>query len=224
MLRAIKALIKTIKNIFEASLWKTILKSLILTALGLVGFVWFVNWAFAKTSVFNINWLEWILDTIGGIGAGVAAWFLFPLLLPIIASLFQETIAKKIEEKHYKNNRVDVLRPFWGELFYDIKFICYAIFLNAICLPLYMIPMVNLVVYYGLNSYLVGREFFEIAASRHLGKKHAEKLFKNHRFSSVTGGLFIIFLANIPLLNLLSPFIGIVLMVHIFHSINRSSK
>ncbi|MHA1539985.1 MAG: EI24 domain-containing protein [Alphaproteobacteria bacterium] len=224
MLRAIQALIKTIRSLFDVSLWRLFTKSLFLTGLGLLSFWALVYWGFRTTAIFNVHWLDVLLDTIGGIGAGFAAWFLFPIVLPLIASLFQEAIAEKVESKHYKGEGVLALRPFWSELFYDIKFILYALFLNLLCLPLYMMPVVNVFVYYGLNSYLLGREFFEIAAARHYGKTQGAKLRKNHRFSAMTGGFFITFIANVPFLNLLSPFLGVVLMVHIFHSINRAKK
>ena len=44
---------------------------------------------------------------------------------------------------------------------------CYA-GAESVTLPLYLVPVLNVIVFYGINAYLLGREYFEMVALRRL--------------------------------------------------------
>ena len=50
--------------------------------------------------------------------------------------------------------------PFWPELLHDLGFTVKALLLNILVLPLYLVPVLNLVLFYWLNGRLLGREYF----------------------------------------------------------------
>jgi len=147
-----------------------------------------------------------------------------PVLLPLVAAFFQETIANRIEEKDYPEFMPPACeRPFLRELWEDVKFVALVLLLNILLLWSYFTPLAPFT-YYGLNGYLIGREFFETAAARHIGKKNAKALRKQHRFPAFLCGVSIVFLTNVPVVQLIAPFVGVALMVHLYHLMPKKAQ
>ena len=74
-----------------------------------------------------------------------------------------------------------------------------------------------------LNSYLLSRKFFEIAAGYHIRKPQAQKFGQQNRGMVYGGGFVITLLTLVPLLNLFVPIIAIVWMVHVYHGLRQPS-
>jgi CysZ protein len=199
--------------------------SIILTVVMLMGFVGiatsFFIWFAAQMHGSSLSaFMPWI----GGVGAGLFAWCLFPGIMPIIISFFDDKIARVIEGYDYPDMKQPEKRSFWPEFLHDVRFAVMALLLNIVVLPLYLLPGVNLVLFYVLNGYLLGREFFVMAARRHMPLAEAEALRKRHSRSVLAAGIMLTLLATIPLINLLAPFWGVAVMVHLYHSKRGDAK
>ena len=107
---------------------------------------------------------------------------------------------------------------FWPDVVHDIRFTLKAVGLNLLILPFYLIG-IGFVLSVLLNSYLLGREFFESAAGYHLGKPQAREIGRGHRMRIYSSGLVLTLLTLIPLVNLFVPIIAVVWMVHVFHGL-----
>lgn len=184
---------------------------------GIVGFIMAYN-------PFRFDEHETIANAGIGIFTVMIGWFLLPTLLPAIASFFQERIADTIEKREYPEYMPPAVQhPVAREIWEDVKFTLLLIGLNILILPTIFTLMWPLA-YFLLNSYLIGREFFETAAARHIGKQAAKALRRRHRLSTLLAGGLIVGLSLTPLLFLLAPFIGVALSVHLFHSMERRQK
>src|SRR5262249_47955089 len=144
------------------------------------------------------------------------AWFLFPGIMPVIVSFFDNRIADIIERQDYPAAPAQPAE-FLPEMLHDLRFSCVTILLNILVLPLYLFPLLFPFVFYGLNGYLLGREFFVMAARRHMPIVEAEALRKRHANSVLAAGVILTLLATIPIVNLFAPFWGIAIMVHLYH-------
>jgi len=51
-----------------------------------------------------------------------------------------------------------------------------ALGLNLIAIPFYFVPLINLVVFFWLNGFLMGREYFALAAVRHMSWDEAKQM------------------------------------------------
>lgn len=171
----------------------------------------------------RVQWFgewDWLADW-GFTGiAVVMAFLLFPLLQPIIASLFITSIARAIEAADYPDTPISE-PPFWPTLAQEVGFTLKAVGLNLLALPFYFIPVIGLILYYTLNGYLLGAEFFNAVAGRHIAHTDAQNLRSRYRLVITAGGAGITFCATIPVLNLISPVWGAALLVHVFHGIRR---
>jgi len=74
--------------------------------------------------------------------------------------------------------------------------------------------VVNVVGFYAINAYLLGREYFELVVLRHLAPVKARQLWRAHRLQLFVAGLLIAGLLTVPLLNLAAPLLAAAFMVH----------
>mgnify|MGYP006433068489 FL=1 len=83
-------------------------------------------------------------------------------------------------------------------------------------LPLLLAGPLFPFVFYSVNGYLLGREYFELVALRRLGPAEATALRKRNGFKLFMTGALIAFLLTVPVVNLLAPIIATGMMVHLF--------
>jgi CysZ protein len=161
-----------------------------------------------------------VLPWLGSIGAALLAWFLFPTITPVIVSFFDIRITRLIERNDYPSIPQPGDKPVWPELLHDIRFVLVAVGLNILVLPLYLLPGLNIVLFYLLNGYLLGREYFVTAARRHIPVEQAEAMRLRHGRVIMLAGIALAVMTTIPVINLFSPFWGVAMMVHLYHRLN----
>ena len=71
-------------------------------------------------------------------------------------------------------------------------------------------------VYFALNGYLMGREYFEAVAHRYSDIASAKALRRRERGRILVAGIVIAVLFTIPIVNFFAPIIAPVAMIHIF--------
>jgi CysZ protein len=69
--------------------------------------------------------------------------------------------------------------------------------------------------FFGANAYLLGREYFELAAGRFRSMPEAAQLRSEHRGTVLAAGAILAGMVVIPVVNLLTPIFGVALMVHL---------
>jgi len=209
---------KTISSLRKGELLGLVLLTggvaLLVVTISVAGLTWVVSGLVRL----EWGWLDTLVNWLVGMLSGLAGWFMLPPLVILIAGIFQERIIHKVELACYPD-RVRKEEPrFWADLRHDLAFTLRALLLNLLILPLYLVG-IGFVAAIVLNSYLLGREFFESAAGYHLGKPAARKLGRCHRLAVYGGGLVLTLLTLVPLFNLMTPIVGIVWMVHVYHGL-----
>jgi CysZ protein len=219
----ITAALRSIKSIFVPGMFGVFMLSIALTIAALIGFItgssMFFSWL---GSNMQDTLMGYILGWLGVVGSFMLAWILFPGMMPIIVNFFDERIALLIERHDYPAAPPLRANDFWKELRHDLRFSLKAIALNILVLPLYLVPIINLFLFYLLNGYLLGREFFVMAAIRHVPREEAEALRMRHSRIIMCAGIVLTILATIPIINLFAPFWGVAVMVHLFHTLTHT--
>ena len=90
-----------------------------------------------------------------------------------------------------------------------------ALILNLLAIPLYFIPVVNVIVFIGLNGALMGREYATLAAARQMSFKEAVRLRNRHGFS-----VFLVGLAC-SVIPFFAPLVGASAMVRLVQKLPR---
>lgn len=219
-------------NLFAAETRSAFWKSLGLTILVLVGlwfairgiFIWLAlpwldqlmpgipEWA---------GWMSFLLAILAGIGLALALALLISPVTAIIASLFLDDVAEVIEKKDYPADPPGTAMPLSEAIPSSLKFFGVVILGNIIALLLLLVPGVNLIAFFLVNGYLLGREFFEFAAMRFRSPADARAFRSKHQTKVFMAGLVIAAFLAVPFLNLLTPLFAASMMVHLHKSISK---
>lgn len=196
--------------------------SLALT-IGLYGALVATLWVLlGSTAVVALPWADMLIDVLGGVAVFALALLLFPAMVSMVAGVFLDDVADAVEERHYPNLAPPRRQSLGESLGAGLKLAGLAVLLNLLFLPLFFIPIVNLVVFYGLNGYLLSREYFELVALRRNDKDTVRALRRRHRIRLWLVGAGITVVATIPILNMVFPIVGVAAMVHTTHRLKRT--
>ena len=107
---------------------------------------------------------------------------------------------------------------FWDGFRDTINFLGVLIFANVLALILYafFVPFAPFI-FWGLNGFLLGREYFQLAAMRRVGRAKAKELRKRHFATIWLAGVLMAMPLTIPLVNLVIPIMGAATFTHLFH-------
>jgi uncharacterized protein involved in cysteine biosynthesis len=196
-------------------LWKSLGLALLVLALLAVGLWFLVAWL----AHFDIGWLNKLVEFAAGFGVVILAWFLFPAAVTSTLGVFLDEVSEAVEQRHYPH--LARARPqSWGEIVRQtLAFTAVAVGLNLLLLPFYLLliwfPPAYAVLFYGVNGYLLGREYFEQVAMRRLDPEAARRLRLAHQGRILLAGIAIAFLLTIPVLNLIAPVLATAFMSHL---------
>lgn len=167
------------------------------------------------------GWLGFVFGIFASIGLALALALLLSSVTAIIAGLFLDDVAEVIEKQYYPEDAPGVAMPLGDAILSSLKFFGVVVLGNIVALILLFVPGVNLVAFFLVNGYLLGREFFEFAAMRFRSPQEA-RLFRAKNASTVfVGGLVIAGFLAIPIVNLLTPLFAASMMVHLHKMLSR---
>lgn len=168
---------------------------------------------------------NWVGDLLSWGSLGVMILMSVFLMVPVasaITSLFLDDVAHAVEDKHYPHLAPVRRQPFWDGLRDTVNFLGVLIGANILALFAYaLLPFLALPIFYALNGYLLGREYFQIAAMRRLGREGAKELRQAHSGTIWFAGCLMAVPLSVPLINLVIPILGAATFTHLFHRLNR---
>ena len=159
--------------------------------------------------------LAWVLSIMAGLGIITGALFLMPVVTAFVGSFFVDEIAEAVERKHYAAEPPGQALPFFRALIEGIKFAALALLVYLCALPFVLFAGLGVVILFLANSYLLGREYFELAAMRFRPPREAKAMRKTNAVYVFLAGMFIAVFVSIPVVNLATPIFAMTFMVHI---------
>ncbi|MBT8460275.1 MAG: EI24 domain-containing protein [Boseongicola sp.] len=141
------------------------------------------------------------------------------LMVPVASAftgLFLEDVADAVEERHYPAVSTAPRVGIPEGLREGLSFLAVLIVANIAALVLYFTPLAPFV-FYGLNGFLLGREYFRLIAVRRLGRSGARKAFRANLVTIWAAGALMAVPLTIPVLNLLVPVVGAAAFTHLYH-------
>lgn len=212
--------LRAFREIFAPPYRRVMWQTLGLTLLVLVLFGVGLQWALTALPEFGPDFAGgWVDAAIGFIARFLAVIVLIPLVHPVVslvAGLFLEVIAARVEEEDYPADPPGNDQPFWQSLGTALRFTIVLIVVNLLALPFYLLPVVNVAIFWIVNGYLLGREYFELVALRHLPPAEVEAMRKRHRARIFFAGVAVALFTTVPVLNLLAPLFATAFMVHTY--------
>lgn len=167
------------------------------------------------------GWLTFAFGIVASLGLALGLALLLAPVTAIIAGFFLDDVAEVIEKRDYPAEAPGTALPLGQAIMGSIKFLGVVILGNLVALFLLFIPGVNLVAFFLVNGYLLGREFFEFAAMRYRTPQETRLFRAKHATTVMIAGLLIAAFLAVPIVNLLTPLFAAGLMVHLHKALSR---
>ncbi|WP_207630245.1 EI24 domain-containing protein [Paracoccus xiamenensis] len=147
----------------------------------------------------------------------ILGFFLMAPVAAAFAGLFSEQVATRVEEIHYPAAR-GAEPDFWDGLLESLAVMGLVLLVGLASLVLtpFLGPLAP-VLFYGANGWLLGREFFHLAARRHLPEPEAGRLRKARSVTVTALGMMIAFALTIPVVNIAVPVLAVASFTHLYH-------
>ncbi len=191
----------------------------------LVGFAfllsWLAGWLIGDGTVLpligEVRWIDDVFSWGAVLLVLVLSIFLMVPVASAIISLFLDDVADAVEAVHYPQLPQSPRTPFWEALRDTLGFLGVILAVNALALILYLIfAPVALFIFWAVNGFLLGREYYTLAAMRRLGRKRARELRRKHFVTIWMAGTLMAVPLSVPLLNLMVPILGAATFTHLF--------
>jgi uncharacterized protein involved in cysteine biosynthesis len=143
------------------------------------------------------------------------------LMVPVAAAfsgLFLEDVADAVEDRHYPHLPPATPLTLAQGLRQSVNLLGLVIAVNAVALFLYPLagPFVP-VLFWGVNGFLLGREYFALVALRRLPPEAMRALRQQNRGRIWLAGTLMAAPLSVPVLNLVIPVLGVATFTHLFH-------
>ncbi len=169
--------------------------------------------------------VTWVGDLLGWASLALMIVLSVFLMVPVasaITSMFLDQVAAAVEDKHYSHLPPVAPVPFYESFKDTLNFLGLLIAANIFALVLYIIlPFAALFIFWGLNGFLLGREYYFIAAMRRVGRDGAKQRRRENFGKIWLAGCLMAVPLSIPLINLIIPILGAATFTHLFHAIEQ---
>jgi CysZ protein len=223
---ATNALVQMFSPALRAVLWRTIGLSVLLIAIAgialqrlivhLVG----LGGASLETTLGPqthepIHALAWLLSFAAGFGIVAGSIFLMPAVTAVVGSFYADRIGDAVEREHYPADPPGKAMPLPLALWEGVKTALLAVVIYLCAVPLILVAGFGAVIFFLATAYILGREYFELAAMRFRPPAEAKLLRKHNATTVFIGGLLIAAFVSIPIVNLATPLFAMAFMVHL---------
>jgi len=187
--------------------------------------LWLVNSVVGEEATLpvlgQVRWLNDLLSVSSFIFMIILSVFLMVPVASAITSMFLDEVAQAVEDRYYPGLPKVPGVPFGEALRDTINFLGVLIGANILALILYVfLAPAALFIFWGLNGFLLGREYFTLAAMRRVGRTKAKELRSKYTGTIWMAGILMAIPLTIPLVNLLIPILGAATFTHIYHKLD----
>lgn len=169
------------------------------------------------------------IDTLLGWGSLLVMLALSVFLMVPVASvftgLFLEDIVDAVEDRHYPALPPATPLPWAEALRQSVNFLGVVLAVNLGALFLYpFVGPFTPVLFWAVNGFLLGREYFTLVALRRLPPVEAAALRRRNRLRLWAAGTLMAAPLSIPVVNLVVPVLGVATFTHLFHRLAAAGR
>ncbi len=167
------------------------------------------------------------LGAVRGLALGAMLLLSALLMFPVAAmfvNLFLDRIVDAVEARHYPELAAGRPMGLAEALKGAVGFTLVVLGVNLVAMIFYLVsgPFAPLI-FWAVNGYLFGREYFELVALRRLEAADMRRLRRRHALRIWLAGVLMAVPLSIPVVNLLVPVVGVATYTHMFHRLWRIS-
>jgi CysZ protein len=232
---AAKALSAMLSPPLRAVLWKSIGLALVLIIVVAIVLdrllIWLVGWlstslesGLASSAHLPVSAIAWLFSIAAALGIVAGSVLLMPAVTALVASFFADQIAAEVERAAYPQDPPGVALPVPRAILEGGKTALLAIVIYLCAVPFLLFAGAGAVIFFLAAAWLLGREYFELAAMRFRPPEEARALRRVNGTTVYLGGLLIAAFVSIPIVNLATPLFATGLMVHVHKRVSGRAQ
>jgi CysZ protein len=169
------------------------------------------------------GWLATLISLVIGVGLVVGLVWLAPPTTSLVAGFFLDEIAGQVEQEIDPLGPKGRPAPVVAAAVSSLRFAGLSAVVAVAALFLLFVPGLGFAAWIAANAYVLGNEYFELAALRFHPIEEAREIRRRAAGSVYFGGLIIAGFVTIPLVNLATPLFATALMVRLHKRVARPS-
>ncbi len=230
---ATKALSQILSPPLRAILWKSIGLAIAFIVVVAIAIDRLIIWlvveggasvedSFGPHAHFPVTAMAWLLSVAAGLGIVLGGVILMPAVTAVVGSFFADAIAVEVERADYPADPPGTALPLLLAIREGGKAALLAIVVYICAVPFLLFAGFGIVIFFVATAWLLGREYFKLAAMRFRTPAAARELRKRNATTVFVGGLLIAAFVSIPVVNLATPLFAMALMVHVHKRLSGS--
>jgi CysZ protein len=150
------------------------------------------------------------------------------LMVPVASAFtgfFLEDVADAVEDRHYPALPPATPLTLVEGLRQSINFLGIVVAVNVAAVFIY--PFVgpgSPFVFWAINGFLLGREYFSLVALRRLPPHEVKAMRRRNRWTLWIAGTLMAAPLSVPLLNLVIPVLGVATFTHLYHRLANAGR
>jgi CysZ protein len=209
---------------FSPPLRKILLKSIGLALLLIVALGGLLQWLLQFLLPLAHPY-DYIAAILLGLLTLILAFFAMAPVTSLMAAIFLDDVADEVERTKFPADRPGKPLSIPRATALSVKFFGVVLAVNLAAILLwFVIPVLNIGVFFIANAYLLSREFFEMAAMRFRTPEEARRLRQQNAVPVFISGLVIAAIVTVPVLNLITPVFATAFMVRRHKRYTRTSE
>jgi CysZ protein len=210
---------------FDPAFFGVVVKALLLTIALFVALLAGAEYLLHLLPTIGAPWVNRALELLAPVLAIVGFFAAGAPVAAVFASLYLDSVAAAIEARSYPADPTAPGMPFRTGLAASLRLAGLVILADILLLPAdLLLPGTGELATVAVNGFLLGREYFELAALRHLSRGAAAALRRRNTARIFGAGLVISAATAVPLANFFAPLFGAALMVHLYKRIAREAR
>jgi CysZ protein len=169
------------------------------------------------------GWLAAAISVAVGLGLLAGLALLAAPTTSLVASFFIDEIAAIVEREVDPLGAPGRPAPLWETTMAALRFAALTLIVMLAALVLLFVPGIGLAGWFGANAYLLGREYFELAAMRFRSAEEARAMRRYFAVPVFLAGLIVAGFVSVPLLNLATPLFATALMARLHKRLERQA-
>lgn len=214
---------------FQKVLWRGIALTLVLLAVITAVLVWGIGLMVGDTLTLPLlGEVRWVDNVLSWAFIALMIGFSGLLMVPVASafvSMFLDEVADAVEDRHYPGLPEAEGPPLSDDIRDAAASLGVLILANGVALLLtLLLPIAGLPVFFVVNGFLLGREYFMVAAMRREGRAGARAMHQQHRGVIWATGILMALPLTVPILNLIVPILGAATFTHLYHRLKAKGN
>jgi len=187
-----------------------------------------LSYYWPETITVGWEWIDqlgdWLSSASFWVVVSIGSYILFPGVVTLVMGLMTDQIAGAVEEEYYPNSLATRKVPVGDIIISAAKLTFLMVAINLVALVPYIILLFlggfgAILLFVAINGFLLGREYFEMVAVRHMDPREMARFRVEHSSKIFFAGAFIAAMFVVPFVNILAPIVGAAVMTHVFHHV-----